>query len=218
VYANTGLILDFNENIRANGGTITLLNGSTNAQVWSLTLTAGAVSGSSGSGQNVINWTIAGDRLSITQPALTTNITYYVNYSSAAFTDLAGNSVPLLNSSNSTGFYFTPNLAADTVVPTVSTVAITSGVSEGAIGYYLNAGDIAAVTVTMSESVVLNPGGVTGTVASLNLVIGTTTVTAIYDANRTAALNDPSLLAFKAVKRILTGLRLVLRSLWPVIR
>ena len=99
--------------------------------------------------------------------AVTPNVNFdgnvTVNVVASKFTDTAGN--------NNTAA--TQNIqAVDTIVPTVSSVAITS--ATGIQNSTLNVGDVVSVTVTMSEATT-----VTGT-PQLALNIGSTTVQANY--------------------------------------
>jgi VCBS repeat-containing protein len=70
-------------------------------------------------------------------------------------------------------------LTVDYVAPTVTAVALSG--ATGNSGVYLNAGDVATVSVTLSDDVV-----VTGT-PTITLVIGATDVSATYDASASTA-------------------------------
>ena len=95
-----------------------------------------------------------------------------VSVASSNFYDVAGNANV---DSSSLSVTSSVSVTIDSVVPTVSSLAITS--ATGAINNTLNAGDVVTVTATFSEAVTVVTSGGT---PYLNLNIGGTTVQAAY--------------------------------------
>jgi len=154
VYGNTNIILQFSENIRANGGTVTLSRNSsgTLTTTWQMTLNAGTTTGNiyASNGTTVAGtWYISGKTLildgSSNIGSTSSTRVYEVDISATALSDIAGNTYLGINSSGTsgsqTGIYFTTAKSTTDSVPpatTVSTVSFSADTGTSATDFITN--------------------------------------------------------------------------------
>lgn len=150
VYGNTNIILQFSENIRANGGMVTLSRNSsgTLTTTWQMTLTAGTTTGNiyASNGTTVAGtWYISGKTLildgSSTIGSSNSTRVYEVDISATALSDMAGNTYSGIDSSASgtqKGIYFTTvKSTTDTTPPgtTISTLVFSADTGTSATDF-----------------------------------------------------------------------------------
>ena len=99
-----------------------------------------------------------------------------------------------------------PGITIDTLAPTITGVALTPTVT-GAVGGYLNIGDVVHATVTFGENVV-----VTGS-PTLNLTIGSTSYAAAYNSATSNATNLVFDYTIQANQTDTNGISVALNSL-----
>ena len=155
---NVSVTTTFSENVAVTGSpTLTIVVGSTNRTV---TYTSG-----SGGRTLVFKYTIQGGETDTNGISIGTN---GLALNSGTIMDAAGNNATLTHSAVSSNSSY----KVDTTPPTISSVAITSATNDQ--NNFLNAGDIASLTTTFSESVNVTDA------PQLTMIVGSTDRVSTY--------------------------------------
>ena len=197
VKINSGIILQFSETIRANGGTVTLQQG--NSNIWQMILTAGATTGSFAIGTGT--WTISGNTLILdnTGTNLTKNTTYDVDITNTALKDANGNAYAGITSTSSSNIYFrTTNspTSTDTIAPTTTISTVSFSTDTGT-----SATDFVTKTAAQSISGTLSANLLAGELVKVSLDNGSTWAVANAAVGSTAfSLTGVTLTASNTLK------------------